>query len=125
MDPLDDEDRRYLFRFYETDWNALESAWYQRFAMLVGGTDADLDESREYRIRELAGTDVTIGLHRRITELASTPDASLGPQLSEILEGLPEGIDAADDDRYSDGTFIRVNWPETESDDEDDAGTEQ
>ena len=126
MSPPDDEDSRFpMFPIFETDWNALESAWYQRFAMLVGGTEADLDQSSEYHVHELAGADVTIGLHRRITELASNPDASLGRRLSDTLEDLAEEIDVVDDDRYSDGTLIRVNWPEMESDDEDDADTMQ
>ena len=110
------------FRRFEIDWNALESAWYQSFAMLVGGTEADLDESGEYHVLELAGADVTIGLHRQVTELALNPDASPG-RLPDILEGLTEEISVADDDRYPDGTLIRVNWPEIESDDEEDAGT--
>ena len=50
------------------------------------------------------------------------PDASPG-RLPDILEGLTEEISVADDDRYPDGTLIRVNWPEIESDDEEDAGT--
>ena len=120
---LDDEELlRTPSRIREPEWNALESAWYQGFAMLVGGTEADLDESREYHIHELVGADVTIGLHRRITELASISDTRLGDRLSEVLEGLAEGIDAADD-RFSDGTLIRVNWPESE--DEDDTDTMQ
>ncbi len=122
MSPPDSEDSLLpMFRLFETDWSALESAWYQRFAMLVGSTEAALDQSGEYHVHELAGADVTIGLHRRITELVSNPDASLDPRLPEILEDLAEEIDVADDDRYPDGTFIRVNWPEMESDDEDDA----
>ena len=122
---LDAEDLRWPeSRIPEPDFDALRSAWYRRFAILVGGTDADRDESGQYRVLELAGADVTIGLHQEITALASNPDADLGPQMPRILEGLPEGIDAADDDRYSDGTFIRVNWPEIEPDNEDNADTE-
>lgn len=93
--------------------------------MLVGGTEAPVDESGQYHVHELAGTDVTIGLHRRVTELALDAGPSLGDRLSEVLEGLAEGLDVADDDRYSDGTLIRVNWPEMESEDEEDAGTEE
>ena len=123
-DSLDDEDSRsQRDPVFETDWNALDAAWYQSFAMLVGGTEADLDESGEYHVLELAEADVTIGLHRRVTERALNPDASFGRQLPDILGHLAQEIDVADDDRYSDGTLIRVNWPEIESDDEDDAGT--
>ena len=123
-DSLDDEDSRSRRDpVFETDWNALDAAWYQSFAMLVGGTEADLDESGEYHVLELAEADVTIGLHRRVAERALNPDASFGRQLPDILGRLAQEIDAADDDSYSDGTLIRVNWPEIESDDEDDAGT--
>ena len=120
----DDEDSRWPeSRISELNWNALRSAWYRCFATLVGGTEADLDESHPYRVRELAGADVTIGLHQELYELASNSDSDLSPQLLTILDRLPEGIDAADDNGYSDGTLIRANWPEIESDtaDKDDA----
>ena len=122
--PDDEDSRRPESRISGPDFGALRSDWYRHFAMLVGGIRAGRDESDQYHVLELARADVTIGLHQEITALASNPDADLGPQLSRILEGIPEGIDAADDDRYSDGTFIRVNWPEIEPNNEDDAGTE-
>lgn len=118
VDLPDDEDTRRLFRVLETDWDALLSGWYQRFAMLVGGTDAGLDETGQYHVHELADADVTIGLHRRIAELTSNPDESPGSRLSETLEDLAEQIDV-DDGRYPDGMLVRVNWPEAESPDDD------
>lgn len=109
----------------ETDWNGLQSGWYRSYANIVGGTDADLDETGQYHVHEVAGADVTIGLHRQIAQHVSTPDESLSRRLSDALDSLPENLDTADDGRYSDGTLIRTEWPELEADDEDDAGDVQ
>lgn len=119
--PEDERLRRPVELLVGTDWDGLDSGWYQSFTNIVGGADADLDETGQYRIHEVAGADVTIGLHRRIVRLVSRPDASLGRRLSNVLDSLPQNLDTADDGRYSDGTLIRTEWPELEADDEDDA----
>ncbi len=51
-------------RGIDSIWNDLAEETYQRIDYLVGGTRAEVDESGEYRVFELANADVTIGLHR-------------------------------------------------------------
>ncbi|WP_420618553.1 hypothetical protein [Candidatus Poriferisocius sp.] len=123
---LDDEDLDFpMIDFLETNWDAIRASWYQRFRNLVGNTEDGVEESGDYLVLDLAGADVRIGLHQRIVDLVSAPDANLGPQLSELLGSLSQDLDGADDGRYPDGTLIRANWPEMEFPDEEDTEDNQ